>query len=62
MPDPTPHEPSLAEPILHRAARIEDAVQEFREHRARRRGLVPTVIPYTGYAHRAGSACSAGCC
>ncbi|MBF4615253.1 App1 family protein [Curtobacterium sp. VKM Ac-1376] len=49
MPDPTPHEPSLAEPLLHRAARIEDAVQEFREQRARRHGLVPTVVPYTGY-------------
>ncbi|MBF4581866.1 DUF2183 domain-containing protein [Curtobacterium sp. VKM Ac-2865] len=49
MPDPRSHELSLAEPILHRAARIEDAVQEFREQRARRHGLVPTVIPYTGY-------------
>ncbi|MFZ7087788.1 App1 family protein [Curtobacterium sp. RRHDQ10] len=40
---------SAVEPILHRAARIEDAVQAFRERRARARGLVPTVIPYTGY-------------
>ncbi len=52
MPDPTHHEPSLAEPILHRAARIEDAVQIVREQRARRRGLVPTVIPYNGYGAR----------
>jgi hypothetical protein len=42
-------ETAIQEPILHRAARIEDAVQEFREQRARRRGQVPTVIPYTGY-------------
>jgi len=36
-------------PMLHRAARIEDAIQEFREQRARKRGLLPTVIPYAGY-------------
>jgi phosphatidate phosphatase APP1 len=36
-------------PILGRAARIEDGIQEFREQWARRRGQVPTVIPYTGY-------------
>jgi phosphatidate phosphatase APP1 len=35
--------------ILHRAARIEDAFHAFREGRARRRGLRPTVIPYAGY-------------
>lgn len=40
---------SGAEPIIHLAARAEDAVHEFREKRARRRGLTPTVIPYTGY-------------
>jgi phosphatidate phosphatase APP1 len=40
---------AAAEPILHRAARIEDAFHAFREKRARRRGLTPTVIPYTGY-------------
>lgn len=34
---------------LHRAARIEDAFHHWRERRGRRRGLVPTVIPYTGY-------------
>ena len=34
---------------MHRAARIEDAVHEFREKRARARGLVPTIIPFTGY-------------
>jgi len=31
------------------AARLEDAVQGFRERRGRRGGRVPTVIPYTGY-------------
>jgi phosphatidate phosphatase APP1 len=40
---------SGAEPILHLAARIEDWFHEFREKRARRRGLTPVVIPYTGY-------------
>jgi phosphatidate phosphatase APP1 len=35
--------------ILGRAARAEDAIQEYRERWARRRGLLPTVIPYTGY-------------
>jgi phosphatidate phosphatase APP1 len=37
------------EPILHRAARIEDTFHAFREARARKRGLTETVIPYTGY-------------
>jgi phosphatidate phosphatase APP1 len=37
------------EPIIHFAARIEDSLHEFREKRARRRGLTPVVIPYTGY-------------
>ncbi|HEV7951586.1 MAG TPA: phosphatase domain-containing protein [Glaciihabitans sp.] len=41
--------PAAAQPILHRAARIEDSFHAFREKRARRRGLTPTVIPYTGY-------------
>ena len=29
--------------------RVDDAIRVFREQRARRRGFVPTVIPYTGY-------------
>src|SRR5689334_16349370 len=29
--------------------RIDSAVREFREQRARRRGRVPLVVPYTGY-------------
>ncbi|MCU1508341.1 MAG: hypothetical protein QOI02_1188 [Actinomycetota bacterium] len=40
---------TAAEPILHRAARVEDAFHRFREKRARKRGLTPVVIPYTGY-------------
>ena len=38
-----------AEVIMHRAARIEDAVHEFRQKRAQARGKVPTIIPYAGY-------------
>lgn len=34
---------------IHRAARIEDAFHAFRANRARKRGLLPTVIPYSGY-------------
>jgi phosphatidate phosphatase APP1 len=34
---------------MHLAARIEDSFHEFREKRARKRGLTPVVIPYTGY-------------
>lgn len=37
------------EPIIHLAARIEDSLHRFREKRARKRGLTPVVIPYTGY-------------
>ncbi|WP_158864000.1 App1 family protein [Leifsonia sp. AG29] len=36
-------------PLMHRAARIEDAFHEFRARRARRRGFLATVVPYTGY-------------
>ncbi|MFZ2963400.1 MAG: phosphatase domain-containing protein [Rhodoglobus sp.] len=35
--------------IAHRAARIEDVFHRWRERRGRRRGLVTTIIPYTGY-------------
>jgi phosphatidate phosphatase APP1 len=42
-----------AEVIMHRAARIEDAVHEFRQRRAQARGHVPTVIAYTGYGSTA---------
>ena len=40
------------EPMLHRAARMEDAIHSFRERNARRRGLIPTIIPYSGYGGR----------
>ncbi|WP_368496701.1 App1 family protein [Herbiconiux sp. A18JL235] len=39
----------VALPRLHRAARIDDAIHEFREKWARKRGHLPTVIPYAGY-------------
>ncbi|MDH6181176.1 phosphatidate phosphatase APP1 [Microbacteriaceae bacterium SG_E_30_P1] len=38
-----------AQPLLHRAARIEDAINAWRERRGRRRGLITTIIPYSGY-------------
>lgn len=34
---------------MHRAARIEDRLHDWRERFARRRGHVPVVIPYAGY-------------
>ncbi|HEY0260946.1 MAG TPA: phosphatase domain-containing protein [Lacisediminihabitans sp.] len=37
------------QPIVHFAARVEDRLHEFREKRARRRGYLPMVIPYTSY-------------
>lgn len=40
---------SPAKVKLHLGARIDDAVHEFRELIARRRGHQPTVVPYTGY-------------
>ncbi|MET4053196.1 phosphatidate phosphatase APP1 [Frigoribacterium sp. PvP054] len=49
MPDTRKAPPAAVEPFLHRAARIENSVHRFREKRARRRGLLPTVVPYTGY-------------
>lgn len=36
-------------PVRHGAARLEDWIHEVRERWARRRGHVPTVVPYTGY-------------
>jgi phosphatidate phosphatase APP1 len=43
---------AAAEPILHFAARVDDSYREFREKRARKRGLVVTVVPYAGYGGR----------
>src|SRR5690554_4558647 len=34
---------------LHIGARIDDAIHNFRELIARKKGHVPTVVPYTGY-------------
>jgi len=39
--------------VRHRAARLEDWIHEVRERWARRRGHVPTVVPYTGYGSTA---------
>lgn len=38
-----------APPGLHRAAQIEDAVHRILERRARQRGWIPGIVPYTGY-------------
>jgi phosphatidate phosphatase APP1 len=35
--------------VPHLAARLEDRFHAFRERRGRKRGLVPTIIPFTGY-------------
>ncbi|MBF0673099.1 MAG: DUF2183 domain-containing protein [Salinibacterium sp.] len=40
---------SEVSPIPHFASRLEDALHDFRERSARRRGHQPTVIPYAGY-------------
>jgi phosphatidate phosphatase APP1 len=39
----------LDEPVLHRAARVEDAVHKVLEGWLRRQGWRVTVVPYTGY-------------
>lgn len=39
--------------VRHRAARLEDWIHDIRERWARRRGHVPTVVPYTGYGSTA---------
>ncbi|MBX3091885.1 MAG: DUF2183 domain-containing protein [Cryobacterium sp.] len=41
--------PSSGEAALRLPARLEDRFHRFRERRARKRGLTPFVIPYTGY-------------
>lgn len=41
------HLPAIAK--LHLGARIDDAIHNFRELIARKKGHVPTVVPYTGY-------------
>lgn len=47
--EPTPPDGSARQRRLHLAARIEDAFHGFRERRGRRRGLVPTIVPFPGY-------------
>lgn len=41
--------PATASPAKHIAARFEDSLRTWREGRGRRRGLVPTIVPYVGY-------------
>ncbi|GAB3405316.1 DUF2183 domain-containing protein [Schumannella luteola] len=48
MPEPT-HQSGGARSVPHLAARAEDAFHAFRERWGRRRGLVPRVIPFSGY-------------
>jgi len=38
-----------ANDVMHRAARIEDRLHQFREKRARKGGFAVTVVPYPGY-------------
>lgn len=41
--------PRPTSPRIHRAARVEDWMHDVRERRARKRGLEPTVLGFTGY-------------
>ena len=41
--------PGSESEALNLGARIEDALHRWRERRGRRRGLKPTIVPYTGY-------------
>jgi len=47
--EPTPSVGSKPSRRVHLAARIEDAIHGFRERRGRRRGFVPTIVPFPGY-------------
>src|SRR6478736_9919690 len=47
--EPTPSVGSKPSRRVHLAARIEDAFHGFRERRGRKRGLVPTIVPFPGY-------------
>ncbi|HEY1106507.1 MAG TPA: phosphatase domain-containing protein, partial [Agromyces sp.] len=50
MPASSPTPPGSRErQVRHRAARVEDWFHDVRSRGARRRGHVPTVVPYTGY-------------
>lgn len=46
---PASSDESRETPVAHRAARIEDAFHDFRARRARKRGHLTTVVPYSGY-------------
>ena len=46
---PSPSVGSAGRGRPHLAARIEDAFHGFRERRGRKRGLVPTIVPFPGY-------------
>ena len=46
--DPVSRRSAAVEPIMHRAARIEDAFHEFRARRARKRGFLATVVRPSG--------------
>lgn len=48
-----PADDAAGELPLRLPARLEDRFHRFREKRARKRGLTPTVIPYTGYGSTA---------
>ena len=41
--------PEATPQVRHRAARISDAIREWREQRARQSGQLATVVPYTSY-------------
>src|SRR6478672_6280647 len=43
------HEPEHRPSWARRAAALEDSVHRMRERRGRKRGLVPIVLPYSGY-------------
>jgi phosphatidate phosphatase APP1 len=45
----SPDDSASPAPVPHRAARIEDAFHDFRARRARKRGHLSTIVPYTGY-------------
>jgi phosphatidate phosphatase APP1 len=49
MPDADQERGDVSRPFHHWAARLEDRFHRFRERRGRRRGLVPTIVPFVGY-------------
>jgi phosphatidate phosphatase APP1 len=51
---PTSDQVPGTQPLRHWASRLEDRFHAVRERRGRRRGLVPTIVPYTGYGSAEG--------